>query len=482
MTTTDWASSTEFAMLCDLVASDHLVCMTGAGISRGLLRETPSPAGDDRLPSWIELLRELLEQFQGGMTPDGATYAWELLDPVDERAAAYNLRSILERESDLPKKAEALGQLQQLGPIIGSRELILAASLIRAAQPEEFDKRFRAAVTEAPGQFSDTHRSILALNPRGIMTFNYDGGHEASCIDIKQEYVLLNPVSNGSSERLRDAIAGRLSDFFILKAHGSTDTTDPLVLTISEYNNLLGRSPAYRAFVQNLFTNFSFIMVGYGLDDPDFDVFLSTMAVQFAGPLQSHIVLRPATQRHRRQLVERELYGIHTLYINDYGEIPDVLDRSARTAGPKLIRTIQGCLDRNHAVRVAAHGELRRLGLPGRSVAGYELAERLEDADSFVVAEAAYSLGILDAEGHKERLCQLVDASSNADVLGRAITVLRSALTRDDLPRVQDWLERVRATPPSGERAERIETYLEYLLEYVYHKFESDPDHVALES
>jgi hypothetical protein len=413
MTRIAWEDAEEFGLLCDLVASNRLVCLTGAGISRGMRRRHAPPGTDPTLPGWVELLRELLAALEARMAPADAAAARRLLDAGRE--------------------------VGETDAAIGSRELILAASLIRSSAPDGFDRRFRAAITEAPGQCGSTHVRLLDLLPRGILTFNYDGGHETACARRGLDYALLNPTDDGCDDDFRQALEQQLDRFFVLKAHGSSDSLRPLVLTTTEYRNLLAKNPSFRAFVQNLFTNFSFVMVGYGLDDPDFDLFVRTMAEQFGAPVQRHVVLRLAAQRRRREEVERHLYGIRTLHLNDFGEIDAVLELAARTAGPELMRTLEDCLSATLAVRQRGHRALERLGPAGRALAGNVLLGRLDDGDSFTVSEAAYSLGVLDVGRYKERLCALVDTRLEADVLGRTLTVLRPALTPDDLPRVKRW-------------------------------------------
>jgi SIR2-like domain len=170
---------------------------------------------------------------------------------------------------------------------------------------------------------------------------------------VGRRYVSLDPTDPALEQRFGAALQKRLREFFLLKAHGSVGSGAGLVLTVEEYRDLLAKNPSFRAFVQNLFTNFNFLMVGYGLDDPDFDLFLRTMGEQFAGPLQEHIVLRRIDQRHRREEVEQRLYGIRTLHLNDFGEIPEALRQAARTAGPRLRETLDRCL-------ASAHEERRR--------------------------------------------------------------------------------------------------------------------------
>jgi hypothetical protein len=439
----DWRSGEPFAILCDQVASDYLVCLTGAGISTGMKRDGGSGLP---LPSWTDLLRELHAALGPQMEDEDAKSATRLLAP---------------------------------GGKISSDELILAATLIRRANRAEFDHLFRAAITEEPGQFSPTHSALLELLPRGIMTFNYDCGHEAACVKMKRPFTVLNPTEADSEADFRTMMEDRLRKFFLLKAHGSVESREPLVLTTEEYRNLLIKNPAFRSFVQHLFTNFSFVIVGYGLDDPDFALFTRTMVEQFGGPLQKHVAVRHERDSGRHEEVQRHQYGIHTLYVADFAEIPEVLQVAATTPGPAMKETLALCLSPVHADRNCGHAALAMLGPAGRAVAAAALIPSLTDPDSFLASEAAFSLGKLDARAHKQRLCDLVDSRPQADVLGRTLTVLREVLDTSDIGRLKEWQRRYSKNLPEGERAERIPKYLDYLVIYIEHKFKSDPPAAA---
>lgn len=474
----NWQESAEFKTLCDLVATDALVCVTGAGISRSLKRKEPSPTGETTLPGWIPLLRELFEAVRQRMEPHSADSVARLLSSDDERPAVVKLGELAGQHVN---RDEFVDQLRKLGPVIASRELITAATLIRQADPAGFDTAFSKAVTEAPGATTETHRALLELEPRGIVTFNYDQAHESACRGVR-EFKLLDPNSETADADFSTALRNRLQDFFIVKAHGSNAVrgASGLTLTFDDYRTLIARNPAYRAFIQNLFTNFHLLLFGYGMDDPDFDLFLWTMVEQYGSPLHEHVVIRLASDANRKQVVERRLYGIQTLAINDWSEIPVVLRQASKSAGPKLEQTIGLCYAAENANRERGHTELEQLGPAGRKLAAARFIATLDDpaADSWTKSEAAYSLGVLGAAKHKQRLMKLIDDENAADILGRTLTQLRSALALDDIPKLQAWKARFENTPPDGDRPERILHYLAYLLCYLPHKFQSDR-HVA---
>src|SRR4051794_16680774 len=73
-------ASPAYGTLCDLVASDRLLCVSGSGISVRLLR-----ADGKTLPQWNELLVAVLGALRREMTPEARRACNELLsvDPPE---------------------------------------------------------------------------------------------------------------------------------------------------------------------------------------------------------------------------------------------------------------------------------------------------------------------------------------------------------------------------------------------------------------
>ncbi len=144
MSVSYWLGIPAFQQLCDLVAGDHLVCITGAGISSTLLQKA-DPAR--RVPQWPGLLSTLFDHFKDRLNSQDYEDCQRLLR-LDSMSAGKEWPS-------------------------GS-DLILAASILRAVSPKEFDTVFRNAVTNVDGSFAELHSVIIDLQPNGIITFNYD--------------------------------------------------------------------------------------------------------------------------------------------------------------------------------------------------------------------------------------------------------------------------------------------------------------------
>lgn len=423
-------SYSTFDTLCDIVASDRLVWMTGAGISLDVVRE--SDGGE--VPNWKGLLTEVLKAREAaiGVEPQLRT----------------NLRALLAGKPP-------------------GRQLIEAATLLERDW-DDFDTAIRNAVRPAdkqPKQVKERQRAIhdalLNVKPRGIVTLNYDDLHERALKRRKElsDWTQLVPGDPSSDAQMAELLRYRLRSPFLLKAHGSITGAGPLVLSYDTYRTLLGKDPAYRAFVQYLLTHHSLVIVGFGLSDPDFDLFFDTIAVQFGSPLQTHVLITRAPSGRRgalsargREATLRLRYGIVTHHVSDWSEIPGEINRAARTAGPALNRALHSCVARDINVRRDGHAALRSLGPAGTAVAIRVLLGRIaRTRETHRLSELVYSLGAVTPSTPalgtkiKETLLDLIEKSENREVVAHAIDRLDGFVAIEDL----DRLERCRHELPS---------------------------------
>jgi len=435
--------SPQFAKLCDLVASDRLLVVTGAGISVGVRQkhaQTP-------LPGWGKLVASIYMELEAKLS-------------ADERREITPLIAKLNR-----------------GESISASALIEIATRLNEVDAVAFDRELRFQVTPEPGSYSKTHEAICALGARGIITFNYDTCHENAFTSAGMTVPVLVPSDERDFvRRLHDNI----TTSFLLKAHGCINRTDfHLVLDRTAYRNLLARSPAYRAFVQNLLTNFDCLFVGFGLSDPDFDLFIDVIASSYGSPIRTHVAIRHINQRNEDdEFVLKHKHGIGTLYISDYAKIPEILIASTQRAGPKLQAAILATLDSKMTTRDGAHRVFERLGAMGKRCASAALTDLLnKETNEFRIGEIAYALGQIDAKANKSTLFQLVesDTYNTAVPAARALTVLRGVLEPSDISTINSWIVRYQNKRYPDDPHNRLLKYAEYYSVYVPAKYASDP-------
>lgn len=436
-----WRKQDGFKALGNIIVKNRLVCLTGAGISLGLKRKA-NPAKS--LPGWYDLLLELRDRFRPG-------------DPAD-------LRDV----NDL---------LVQDAP---GDWLIQAASILRKGHESDFDSALREALevvnpTENPGgATSEVHRVIDRIAPRGIMTFNYDLGHE-SARDPANSSSKWKTFTPQDEEAMLELMRTDFADQFLLKAHGSLASPHGLVLDFESYRALLAKSPTYRAFVGRLLTQFNLLIVGFGMSDPDFDEFMRLISVEIGGPVRQHVLVTKGTRNTPERVLLRRRYGIWTLALGDWSEVPTVLEDALREPGDETRGIIEDCQSDDLHRRQVAHRKLLELSVPGKRVVAETLRDDLQTAirrdDVRVASELIYSLGKLGRNAENKKLfLELLDPVNHREIIAHAALALDGKLEPADTAKLESCLAHHVPVPTSPEDPEfpdpdnRIPLYLAYLI------------------
>jgi hypothetical protein len=358
-----------FGLLCDAVAYRRLVVVTGSGVSVGL-----SHRGSDltSLPTWHSVLAQLRSRFADRLGAAAAEV--DLLLGAQPRAADY---------------------------------LIEAATLIRETVGLA---AYRDAVVQLTAARDDArstlHDLIEDLEPLGIITFNYDLGHENAYRARRREGHRLRRAVYSDERKLRAVLADDFQSRFLLKAHGCISRPKTIVLDRASYREVIARQPGYRAFAHHVLARFSALIVGFGLNDPDFEDLLQSFEANFGGGVGEHVYIWKRGQREdeeARALLLKRRYGLACLFVDDFEDVRSVIADARTQIGPGLAHTIAATLKRSadvgefRAVRRRAHVALARLSAAGASVAGAALMRHATDESQPVLAraEAAYSLGKL---------------------------------------------------------------------------------------
>jgi hypothetical protein len=209
-----------FSVLCDAVAYRRLVVVTGSGVSVGLAQ-----AGSELtpLPTWHLVLTQLRARFAARLAPVAADV--ELLLNAQPRGSDY---------------------------------LIEAATLIRETVGASDYRDAIVELTTAPDDArSPLHDLIEDLEPLGIMTFNYDLGHENAYRARRHEKHRMRRAIYSDERKLRAVLTDDFRSRFLLKAHGCISRPKTIVLDRASYREVMARQPGYRAFAHHVLARFS---------------------------------------------------------------------------------------------------------------------------------------------------------------------------------------------------------------------------------
>ena len=193
-----------FGLLCDAVAYRRLVVVTGSGVSVGVAQ----PGSElTSLPTWHLVLSQLRARFAARLGAAAADV--DLLLSARPRGADY---------------------------------LIEAATLIREAVGVGNYRDAVVQLTTAPDDArSPLHDLIEDLEPLGIITFNYDLGHENAYRARRRDRHLMHRAFYSDERKLRAVLAGDFQSRFLLKAHGCISRPKTIVLDRASYREVMAR-------------------------------------------------------------------------------------------------------------------------------------------------------------------------------------------------------------------------------------------------
>lgn len=226
--------------LIEQIAKSRAVAFIGAGLSQG--------AG---LPGWPQLLKQMMD--------------WG-----EQNGVTINHRDKLE---DHIKRGELLMTAKALRKQLGK-------NAFHQFMREEFLK-YETKPTAA-------HQLLPKIPFSAVLTTNYDKLLEA---------VYVNPSipSFTHMDYPELSMALRSGEFYLLKLHGTIDRIESIVLGTTDYREVIHNNRAYRQYLNTLFSSKTVLFMGYGLSDPDINLFLDELKSTFHDYTATHYALMNTT-------------------------------------------------------------------------------------------------------------------------------------------------------------------------------------------
>jgi len=246
----------------ELVTSYHenpekFVFFIGAGLSQPLF------------PSWGVLLKEFVELAEeAGMSHDKS----ELLDCIERGESYLDIAEVC---------VNAMG-----------------ATRYRDIMEKVFDKDF------SPEDVPESYKILMDLSPKMIVTTNYDRLPE---IAGKGKYRI--STNNNAPEASR-FFAGNKNTVF--KMHGDITDQSSIVLTTSNYQEIINKNQSTRSLLNSIFSTKFFIFVGFSLSDPHIDTILNNIKSINNGIPLSHYVLLNESSSFKISSFENK-YGVKVI-------------------------------------------------------------------------------------------------------------------------------------------------------------------------
>ena len=230
----DWGD----ALIKELSARRCIV-FTGAGVSAGC----KATIGERSPPKWDDLLKELTTKIRN----------------------KNEIRSLSEQ-------------------LITEKKFLDAAEVIVGAlNHADYVDAMRQIFDIPRYQQSSLHESILKIDPKILITTNYDTIYDGYCRQgqAADGYNVFKYTDIHLVGQLRSPIR------CVIKAHGCITDPDSIVLTRSHYFSAKQNNPHFFRTLDALFLTHTIIFIGYSLGDPDIQIALENANIS-APSLHKH--------------------------------------------------------------------------------------------------------------------------------------------------------------------------------------------------
>jgi hypothetical protein len=267
------------------LAERRCIIVMGAGASMGSLGEN----GISHPPSWRDFLLRALD-----LVPQ----------PTDQR----HIRSLVRQ----------------------NQYLDAAEILVACSDRADFSDYLRRTFIQPRYSSSEMHKIVLNIDPKIVVTTNYDEIYDHYCISGRAEsgYNVCRYYEGFAVDNIRSRIR------LIVKAHGCVSDTTKVILSRSSYYRARRDYVGFYSLLDALFLTNTLLFVGCSLTDPDIQLILenANIAVPSAHP---HYALVEKT-RHR-YLVDA-IKGTHNLSLLEYPKARhDIALESLRSLKDKVL-------------------------------------------------------------------------------------------------------------------------------------------------
>jgi hypothetical protein len=214
-------------------------------------------------------------------------------------------------------------QTQLFKTHMGLEQMLSMLGILRTTLGRDYQKALNDIFRPKNARPGTVHHAIAQLGIRALLTTNFDPLIE----DVRESPRRLVYTWKESSDALHDLESERP---VLLKIHGTAERADTVIITELEYHQARA-SQSYQAVLSHLFQGFTFLFLGYGMNDPlDIDLVLKWNAESFRSVARRHYALmkQPSDNEPRAPEWDRYLreYNVQVLGYRNHGDIPALVE------------------------------------------------------------------------------------------------------------------------------------------------------------
>ncbi|MBI5066943.1 MAG: SIR2 family protein [Deltaproteobacteria bacterium] len=219
--------------------------------------------------------------------------------PVPWKAFLEGALPLLRNPADQTAVTELIGKEQYLDA---------AQVVVDEADRAEFEQYIRSEFMLPKYKPSPVHEILLELDPKIVITTNYDDIYEQYCKSGKAEegYNVCRYYESHAINDIRSDVR------LILKAHGCISDPSKVVLSRSQYFDAKRLHHGFYDVLDALFLTNTLLFVGCGLSDPDIQLVLENANIS-APSTHPHYALVPGGRHRALTGAIRKSYNIELL-------------------------------------------------------------------------------------------------------------------------------------------------------------------------
>lgn len=194
--------------------------------------------------------------------------------------------------------------------IRGGHFLDAAEVITERGDRADFDNYLRQTFVQPRYSASEIHRTVLELDPKIVITTNYDQIYDHYCNSGTAQSGY--NVAKYSDEFVVQNIRSRVR--LIIKAHGCVSDPQKIVLSRSSYHRARRDHPGFYDVLDALFLTNTLLFVGCSLADPDIQLVLENVNIS-APSSHPHYAL---VEKTRHPSLKAAIKSTHNIELIEY--------------------------------------------------------------------------------------------------------------------------------------------------------------------
>ena len=193
---------------------------------------------------------------------------------------------------------------------LGEKDFLLACEIIKQSLEAEEWRNLIYNEFSQIAEPSDLQKAIVSLDPRIIITTNFDKMVEGAfpIVDRNAENypITISKLDSSVFQALRD------DRRYIIKLHGSIDGPNDLIFSKADYIQNAFGNRIYNDFVEAVLTSFTVVFVGFSMSDPAIALLIEKYVQKYPN-LRPHYIFQQEPIDRSVEDISRRLRRLHPI-------------------------------------------------------------------------------------------------------------------------------------------------------------------------